>query len=302
MTTLAASVAEASELPNGATFLPDPPAVAAPLPLTPLPQWHPDAAAAAASAAVAATAAAAVRPQELTTRSIDTSVLAPLFDATRCVALQVEQNVSDLYSALAAYTADAAGASTSLALPARLWRESERMDEDEQGAAGADMFTVRTHAGVGAHAVAWRGRRVWVVVAVARTPSMRGDFPRSLFLYSELEGAPLTPLEGGGGAGAGRGAATRRGRVCGRHHGQRRVFGLGQRAVHSDGGGSGGCGGRGGGGRGSCERAGRGGRHSGGSGSGGDPPCGGAGAPDDLCQARPRLGARPLRVAPADAL
>lgn len=198
MTTLAASVAEASELPNGATFLPDPPAVAAPLPLTPLPQWHPDAAAAAASAAVAATAAAAVRPQELTTRSIDTSVLAPLFDATRCVALQVEQNVSDLYSALAAYTADAAGASTSLALPARLWRESERMDEDEQGAAGADMFTVRTHAGVGAHAVAWRGRRVWVVVAVARTPSMRGDFPRSLFLYSELEGAPLTPLEGGG--------------------------------------------------------------------------------------------------------
>lgn len=175
MTTLAASVAEASELPNGATFLPDPPAVAAPLPLTPLPQWHPDAAAAAASAAVAATAAAAVRPQELTTRSIDTSVLAPLFDATRCVALQVEQNVSDLYSALAAYTADAAGASTSLALPARLWRESERMDEDEQGAAGADMFTVRTHAGVGAHAVAWRGRRVWVVVAVASVAGITGS-------------------------------------------------------------------------------------------------------------------------------
>lgn len=140
-----------------------------------------------------------MRPQELTTRSIDTAGLIPLFDASRCVALQVEQNVSDLFSALAAYAADADATTTSLTLPARLWRESERMDEDEQGAAGADMFTVRTHAGVGAHAVPWRGRTVWVVMAVSRTPSMRGDFPRSLFLYSELEGAPLQPLERGGG-------------------------------------------------------------------------------------------------------
>lgn len=195
MTTLAAPVALASDLPNGATFLPDPPAVAAPCAPPLLPQLRP--------AAASAASAASVRPQELTTRSVDTAGFAPLFDASRCVVLQVEQNVTDLYTALAAYAADADATATSLALPARLWRESERMDEDEQGAAGADMFTVRTHAGVGAHAVPWRGRTVWVVVAVSRTPSMRGDFPRSLFLYSELAGAPLLPLERGGGTAPG---------------------------------------------------------------------------------------------------
>ncbi|GAB0492707.1 hypothetical protein MMPV_003976 [Pyropia vietnamensis] len=196
MTTLAQPDAAASDLPNGADFLPSPPAGAAPgSPRPLLSQWRP----AAAAAASDAPRTTPVGHQELTTRCLDTDSFASLFDASRCVVLQVEQSVLDLYSALTAYAAEADATSKSLFLPPRLWRESERMDEDEQGAAGVDMFTVRTHAGAGVHAVAWRGRTVWVVVAVSRSPTMRGDFPRSLFLYSELDDAPLLPLEGGGG-------------------------------------------------------------------------------------------------------
>jgi len=205
VTTTTAALAEAEVLPNGATFLP--PAMMAPQANgggADPPTTTASAAAAAADRDASTVspssfrqAATAVQPQELTTEALDTTAFSSIFDVSRCVALQVDHGVFDLFPSLAAYLSEADSRSTSLSLPVRQWKESERMDDDDASSASGDAFTVRTHAGTGVHAVVWRGRTVWAVAAIGRLPSMRGDYPRTIMLYSEVDGAPLLPLEGG---------------------------------------------------------------------------------------------------------